>query len=69
MAGDYWPWYPYHVLAQVPNYTSPIQAACGFCQQWHTGPCPKVKKIEYQPNGQIKAIEYHEPYSEKEDGQ
>jgi hypothetical protein len=27
---------------------------------WHTGKCPKVKAIEYHPNGGVKRIEFHE---------
>lgn len=34
---------------------------CGHCGLWHSGPCPRVKSIEYYPNGTIKSIEYHKP--------
>ena len=42
--------------------TQPI-GACGHCSgngQWtiHAGTCPKVKAIEYHPNGAIKRIEF-----------
>lgn len=33
---------------------------CPFCQQYHTANCPKVKALEYWPNGTLKRIEYHE---------
>lgn len=26
----------------------------------HHGPCPRIKAIEYHPNGTVKRIEYHE---------
>lgn len=36
---------------------------CGHCGLWHSGPCSRLKRIEYYPNGTIKAIEYHDGYS------
>lgn len=35
--------------------------ACGHCGVYHSGPCPRVKAIEYYPNGTIKRVEYHAP--------
>jgi hypothetical protein len=32
---------------------------CGWCGLIHQGACPKVKAIEYYPNGTIKRIEFH----------
>jgi hypothetical protein len=34
--------------------------ACGWCGLIHGGTCPRVKAIEYHPNGQIKRVEFHE---------
>lgn len=31
---------------------------CPFCDGWHSMPCPRVKSIEYYPNGTIKKVEY-----------
>jgi len=36
------------------------QDACQFCQRYHSGPCPKIKRVEYYPDGTIKSIEYKE---------
>ncbi len=32
--------------------------ACVHCGMWHTGVCPRIKSIEYYPNGMIKKIIY-----------
>jgi hypothetical protein len=32
---------------------------CGHCGCWHTGTCPRIKRIEYYPDGTPKAVEYH----------
>ncbi len=34
--------------------------ACPHCGKWHigTGPCPRIRAIEYHPNGIIKRVEY-----------
>ncbi len=39
---------------------------CGHCSQpalgsyvFHGGHCPKVKAIEYHPNGTVKRVEFH----------
>lgn len=42
---------------------------CGHCGCWHQGACPRIKTIEYYPNGTIKKIEYHSSsYSVNIDG-
>ena len=33
---------------------------CLHCGMWHTGPCPRIKSIEYFPNGTVKRVEYHD---------
>lgn len=33
---------------------------CGHCGMTHIGPCPRIKAIEYYPNGTMKRVEYHE---------
>ena len=38
-----------------PHCSSPFQAVM------HAGPCPRIKAIEYHPNGAVKRIEYKEP--------
>jgi hypothetical protein len=33
---------------------------CPHCGGWHTGMCPRLKAIEYHPDGTVKRVEYHE---------
>ncbi len=33
--------------------------SCCHCGGCHSGTCPKVKAIEYFPNGGVKRVEYH----------
>lgn len=33
---------------------------CGHCGAWHQGQCPRIKSIEYWPDGTIKKVEYHD---------
>ena len=33
---------------------------CGHCGCYHSGPCPRVKAIEYFQDGRIKRVEYNE---------
>lgn len=33
---------------------------CGHCGKVHSGPCPRIKAIEYFENGVIRRVEYHE---------
>lgn len=35
---------------------------CGHCGGYHIGTCPRVKAVEYHPNGTVKRVEYHEPH-------
>jgi hypothetical protein len=35
-------------------------AYCGHCGFYHAPPCPRIKAIEYHPDGSVKRIEYHE---------
>jgi hypothetical protein len=30
---------------------------CNYCGQTHTGTCPRVKAIEYWPDGTVKRVE------------
>jgi len=32
---------------------------CPHCGMFHSGVCPKIKSIEYFPNGSVKKVEYH----------
>lgn len=32
---------------------------CGHCGMIHSAICPRIKSIEYYPNGTIKKVEYH----------
>ena len=34
---------------------------CAHCGGWHACQCPRIKAIEYYPDGSIKRVEYHEP--------
>lgn len=34
---------------------------CRHCGHLHSGPCPRVKAIEYYPNGTVKRVEYTTP--------
>ena len=46
--------------------TLKVEGYCPYCSGppstyvFHTGKCPKVKAIEYHPNGTIKRIEFKE---------
>ena len=33
---------------------------CPYCGNIHDGVCPKVKAIEYHPNGTVKRVEFHD---------
>ena len=42
-----------------------LMSECPYCSNdltkvYHTGMCPKVKSIEYYPNGKTKKIEFNE---------
>ncbi len=32
---------------------------CPYCGLIHTGTCPRIKSIEYYPNGIVKRVELH----------
>lgn len=34
---------------------------CGHCGTVHIGACPRIKAIEYHPNGTVARVEYHSP--------
>lgn len=38
--------------------TNTPQGPCGHCGLWHSGPCSRIKAIEYYENGMVKRIEY-----------
>lgn len=70
MTIDYWPMIadlrtgrPY-ALFTLGNQTVPCPqvAECGHCGQWHVvgGICPRVKAIDYHPDGAVKRVEYHD---------
>lgn len=35
--------------------------ACGHCGMWHGPVCPRIKAVDYYPDGSIKRVEYREP--------
>lgn len=35
-----------------------LDGLCGWCNGYHSGRCPKVKAIEYHPNGTVKRVEF-----------
>jgi hypothetical protein len=39
-------------------FTTP--KACGHCGGYHNGACPRIKSVEYHPNGTVRRIEYHD---------
>jgi len=36
-------------------------ASCPHCGFGHTGVCPRVKAIEYNPDGTVRRVEFHQP--------
>lgn len=44
-------------MTVTTNYSS----MCQHCGTGHTGPCMRIKAIEYHPDGTVKRIEYHAP--------
>lgn len=32
---------------------------CGYCGGYHLAVCPRVKAIEYHPNGMVARVEFH----------
>lgn len=48
----------------VAGQAHAIPGACPYCSSafravMHGGPCPRVKAIEYHPNGAVKRVELH----------
>lgn len=41
------------------NTSVSFPGLCCHCGCYHTGVCPKIKAIEYHPDGTIKRIEYY----------
>lgn len=39
--------------------TQKLNAPCGHCGMYHNAVCPRVKAIEYHPDGNVKRVEYH----------
>ena len=39
--------------------TTSLTPYCGHCGGIHQGPCPRIKAVEYYPNGTMKRVEYH----------
>jgi hypothetical protein len=35
-----------------------LEGLCRWCSGYHSGTCPKVKAIEYHPNGSVKRVEF-----------
>lgn len=40
--------------------TTNAMPTCPYCSAYHTAMCPKVKAIEYHPNGTVKRVELHD---------
>lgn len=32
---------------------------CGWCGAHHTGSCPRVKSLEFYPDGSVRRVEFH----------
>lgn len=45
-------------LPGQPDTTAVQMATCGWCGGYHSGTCPKVKAIEYHPDGTVKRVEF-----------
>ena len=43
--------------------TTAKDESCPYCGATHIGTCPRVSKIEYHPDGAIKAVEFFGPQS------
>lgn len=39
---------------------APIRSACSHCGMIHATTCPKIKAIEYYPDGTTKRIEFYD---------
>jgi len=38
----------------------PDPNVCAYCGMTHVGTCPRVKSMEYFPDGRVKRVEFHE---------
>ena len=38
--------------------TVAVLGTCRWCSTWHIGTCPRVKSIEYFPDGTVKRVEF-----------
>lgn len=38
-----------------------MEPTCSYCGMIHHGTCPKVKAIDYFPDGTVKRVEFHKP--------
>lgn len=53
------------VGAYNPDAAPPPAGSCPWCSMpphqttFHSGLCPRVKAIEYHPNGTVKRVEFH----------
>ena len=44
----------------VPTFTTGCGwVQCGHCGNFHQGTCPRIKEIEYWPDGTVKRVVYH----------
>lgn len=51
--------YPFYPSYDKPYYVT--NTTCSHCGMFHPGQtCPRIKAIEYFPNGMIKRIEFKE---------
>jgi hypothetical protein len=54
----YWSEDTYVYGGRDDNNAAP--SVCPYCGMYHSGMCPRIKLIEYHPNGQIKRIEFYD---------
>lgn len=45
-------------MTRLPSCSA--MPSCRYCGCWHNGTCPKVKAIEYHPDGSVRRVELHE---------
>lgn len=53
-------------LAAVTGTSMNLAGACPYCSSphtatFHSGACPRLKAIEYHPNGTVKRVELNPP--------
>lgn len=54
-------------LAQITPSHETGKGSCPYCSGpsrfvYHVGTCPRVKAIEYHPDGSVKRVEFHDPF-------